>query len=199
MHINEIITNPPRDEYIDNYVYAFDNAPIVAKIKDLNLKKIDEPSEIQYGFFDDKNRLVGYMSLYYHGDNIWVVSLVQLAQAYKGMGYGTLLYDYAVMNDKLKIMSDATNTGGVHGSVHLWKRLKSNNRYEIVGYDIENKKIVPDATDEDVYNQKTNMRWLALPTKNSINETISAIQSTMKNRYLVWYGPGTSSEQYFNY
>lgn len=199
MNIDEIITNPPRDEYIDNYGPAFDTVPIIAKIKDLTLKKINEPNEIQYGLFDDKNRLVGYMSLYYHGNDIWVVSLVQLAQTYKGMGYGTFLYDYAVMNDKLKIMSDATNTGGVHGSVHLWKRLKDNNRYQIVGYDIENKKIIPDATDKEVYNQKTNMRWLALPTKDSINEAIITIQSTMKKRYLVWYGPGTSSENYFNY
>lgn len=199
MNIQEIITNPPRDEYIDNYGPSFAIAPAIAKIKDLTLKKISEPSEIQYGLFDDKNRLVGYLSLYYYGNDIWEVALVQLAQSYKGMGYGTFLYDYAVMNDKLKIMSDSTNTGGVHGSVNLWKRLRDNNRYQIVGYDTENKKIIPDATDKEVYNQKTDMRWLALPTKESINEAIIMIQSTMKKRYLVWYGPGTSSENYFNY
>jgi hypothetical protein len=199
MRVQEIITNPPRDEYLDGYVEQFSPWPVVAKIKDLNLKKITEPTEIQYGLFDRKDRLVGYLSLYYYGDDIWEVALAQLAQAYKGQGYGTFLYDYAVMNDNLRIMSDATNTGGPHGSKNLWLRLINNKRYRIVGYDTGTEKIIPDASPDDIYDNKPNTRWLALPPGESINESITRIQSTMNKRYLVWYGPGTSDENYFNF
>ena len=199
MNIKEIITNPPRDEYIDGYLYYFNDSTIVAKIKNLVLKKSADSTEIHYGLFDDKDRIVGYFGLEYAGNSMWQVVLVQLAQAYKGMGLGTFLYDYAVMNDKLKVMSDATNTGGPHGSINLWKTLKKNNRYQIVGYDTKTKTLIPDANEDDINDGTAHRRWLALPSEETINESLNRIQSVMKNRYVVWYGPGTTSEYYFNY
>jgi hypothetical protein len=118
MKIVEIITNPPRDEYIDQYSSRFIQSTAVASIKELTLKRVRTGNEIHYGLFDKLNRLVGYFHLEKYKDELWQVILVQLAQAYKGQGLGTFLYDYAVMNDKLKILSDATNTGGPHGSRH---------------------------------------------------------------------------------
>ena len=199
MKIQETITNPPRDEYLDNFNYKFKNAQPVARINNLILKKESSSTEIDYGLFDDKNNLVGYLSLEYAGNDIWVVSLVQLAQIYKGQGLGTFLYDYAVMNDKLKLMSDATNTGGPHGSITLWDRLRNNNRYEIVGYDTSKKQIIPDATPDMIYDNKPNTRWLALPPNETINESLIRIQSLMTKRFVVWYGPGTTTEEYFNF
>lgn len=198
MKVTEIITNPPRDEYIDGYENKFTDSAIVARIKNLTLKKNTSPTEIEYGLFN-QNDIVGYMNLDYRGDDIWEVVLVQLAQAYKGIGYGTFLYDYAVMNDKLKLRSDATNTGGKHGSRELWSRLKSNARYEIVGYDTKTKQIIPDATEDEIYDNKPNTRWLAIPPNTTINESLNMIQSTMKKRHVVWYGPGTTTTNYFNY
>lgn len=199
MKFIEIITNPPRDEYIDQYQLRFINADSVASIRGLTLKKFSSTSEIEYGLFDSQDRLVGYMSLDYRGDDIWEVTLVQLAQAYKGHGYGTFLYDYAVMNDKLKIMSDATNTGGPHGSRALWLRLIDNARYSVVGYDLKTKSIIPDATADMIYDNKSNTRWLAIPPGETINESLKRIQDTMQHRYVVWYGPGTTTEDYFNF
>jgi len=197
--MQEIITNPPRDEYLDSHRWNFDNAQEVAIIKDLTLRKAASNTEIHYGLFDKKDNLVGYLSLDYAGSNIWEVTLVQLAQAYKGLGYGTFLYDYAVMNDKLRIMSDGTNTDGVHGSKNLWLRLKRNNRYSVVGYNKQTQNIIPDATQDDIYNDSVDSRWMAIPPDKTINESITHIQATMKNRYVVWYGPGTTSEEYFNF
>jgi hypothetical protein len=199
MKFSEIITNPPRDEYIDQYHQKFDDSEDLVSIKGLVLKKITTPTEIEYGLFDHKDRLVGYMALEYRGDSIWEVRLVQLAQAYKGQGFGTFLYDYAVMNDKLKLMSDSTNTGGPHGSRTLWQRLIDNARYQIVGYDVKTKTIIPNATIDQIYDNKPNTRWLAIPPNETINESIERIQSMMKGRYAVWYGPGTTTEDYFNF
>lgn len=197
--MQEIITNPPRDEYLDSRRWNLDNAQEVATIKDLTLRKATSNTEIHYGLFDKKDNLVGYLSLDYAGKNIWEVTLVQLAQAYKGLGYGTFLYDYAVMNDKLRIMSDGTNTDGVHGSKNLWLRLKRNNRYSVVGYNKKDQNIMPDATEDDIYNDSVDIRWMAIPSDKTINESITHIQATMRNRYVVWYGPGTTSDEYFNF
>ena len=49
MQVKEIITNPPRDEYIDKYHHLFDIAPTLAKIKDLVLRKVESSDEIHYG------------------------------------------------------------------------------------------------------------------------------------------------------
>lgn len=199
MNIEEIITNPPRDEYIDQYQSNFSSAEPVAKIRNLLLKKSASPGEIEYGLFDQQDRLVGYFSLYYYGRDIWVVALVQLAQAYKGQGLGTFFYDYAVMNDKLKIMSDATNTDGVHGSRNLWQSLKKKSRYQIVGYDTDNQEILPDVDSDQVYNHQANIRWLAIPGDKTINESIQYQQSLTTKRHIVWYGPGTTTEDYYNF
>lgn len=197
--IDEIITNPPRDEYLSNYVGVFTRAPVVAKIKDLVVKKDEQSDDIKYGLFDKQGRLVGYFSLHLYKD-MWMVDLVQIAQAYKGLGYGTFLYDYAVMNDKLKVLSDATNTGGPDGSRTLWVSLFNKKRYRIVGYDTTTDQVIPNATPNDIYNEKSNCRWLALPPGETINEAINRIQNCMPaDRYVVWYGPGTTDENYFNY
>ena len=68
MTIDEIITNPPRDEYIDQYSSQLYNSPIVAKIDELNLHKKQSTTEIEYGLFN-KDKLVGYFSLEYFGKN----------------------------------------------------------------------------------------------------------------------------------
>jgi len=199
MKISEIITTPPRDEYIDKHQQKFVNLDTSATIRELKLKKYINGDEVSYGLLNDKNQLVGYLSLEYQNDGIWMVTNSQLAQAYKGMGYGTFLYDYAVMNDKLKVMSDATHTGGIHGSRSLWTRLIDHARYNIVGYDVSTHTIIPNATPEMIYNNQPNTRWLALPTNETINESLQRIQSLIKDRYVVWYGPGTTTEDYFNY
>lgn len=204
MRMQEIITNPPRDEYLDNYRNNLDDAVEVATIRGLTLKKSQSSSEIVYGLFDADENLVGYLSLHTieHPDapsDIWEVSLSQLALAYRGQGYATFLYDYAVMNDKLKVLSDGTQTGGPHGSRDMWLRLRNNNRYQVIGYDADTFKVIPDATPEMIYNMEHNTRWLALPPGESINEAITRIQSKMIKRYVVWYGPGTTTETYFNY
>ena len=199
MKITEIITNPPRDEYLDNHNFEFKNAVTVASIRSLELRRSDMDDGIVYGLFNTKDELVGYLQLDKYHNNIYTVRKVQLANAYKAQGFGTFLYDYAVMNDKLSILSDETNTGGIHVSKNLWLRLKSNNRYQIVGFDTVTDSIIPNATAEMIYNNEPNTRWLAIPPGATINESLTRIQRNMRDRYVVWYGPGTTSEDYFNY
>jgi hypothetical protein len=114
------------------------------------------------------------------------------------MGYGTFFYDYAVKNDKLKLMSDATNTDGVNGSKNLWLSLFKKRRYNIVGYDTETNQIMTDIHPDQIYNEKPNLRWLALPGDKTINEHIQYCQTNPK-RHVVLYGPGTTTENYFNF
>jgi len=200
MNIQGIITNPPRDEYLDNRVANFDQEDPVANIGKLHLKKAATSDAIYYGLFDADDRLVGYLELWNYGyDGIWQVSLVQLANVYKGQGYGTFLYDYAIMNDQLKLLSDETNTGGPHGSKGFWINMYEKKRYNIVGFDTETNTVLPNIHPNEVYNEKPNIRWLALPPGKTINEALEAMQRNMKGRYVVWYGPGTTTPEYFNF
>lgn len=201
MKIREIITNPPRDEYIDQYESELAAADIVAKIRNLVLRKKVNTDTVEYGLFTlDKNQFVGYLSLDRYNNSMWMVTLVQLAQAYKNQGFGTFLYDYAVMDDKLTLISDATNTGGKNGSRELWLRLRDNNRYQVIGFDTKLNITVPNATPEQVYNNKDSIRWIAIPPSETINEALTRIKSVMsKSKNVVWYGPGTTTETYFNF
>lgn len=175
MRLHEIIINPARDEYLANYANYFNEASTVATIRNLTLKKAQTNSDIHYGLFDSTEDLVGYFSLYKPVDlknDIWCVALSQLEKKYKGQGYGAFLYDYAIMHDKVKILSGDTNTSGPFGSKELWLRLRTNNRYAVVGYDTETNEIIPNATPEMIFNNKENARWLALPPGETINETL---------------------------
>lgn len=199
VNVAEIITNPPRDEYIDQYANVFDLAAPVARVKDLLLKKNVNVDVMEYGLFDQSQRLVGYFRLEKAHGSIWEAILVQLAQAFKGQGYGTFFYDYAVMNDKLHVVSDATQTSGPYGSRTLWLRLRDNARYPVVGYNMLTQSTIPQADPDQIYNNDPNFRWLAIPNNETINESLTRIQNAMKHRTVVWYGPGTTTEEYFNF
>jgi hypothetical protein len=200
MNISEIITNPARDEYLDQYLYTLKDAIPVAKIKDLELRKSADAIEINYGLFDKTDRMIGYFSLEYAGKQRWQVTLVQLAQAYKGQGYGTFFYDYAVMNDKLTVVADGTNTGGPHGSKNLWTNIWKNARYEVKGINLKTGEIF-DVTDPEsqIYNSEFDTRWIAFPPNKTISESMEFLQSRTKKRHIVWYGPGTTTEYFFNH
>ena len=198
MQIDEIIVNPPRDEYLDSHSFVLQGAEPVARVLGLTLKAAKSPTEIHYGLYDRQDRIAGLLSLDYMGKDRWQVVLVQLAQAYKGLGLGTFLYDYAVMNDKLTLVADSTNTSGPHGSRKMWERIWQNSRYPVKGIDLKTQEIF-NATPEQIYINDPNIRWIALPESAKINEAIQAIQSTMKQRSVVWYGPGTTTEDYFNW
>lgn len=201
MQITEIITNPIRDEYIDHKSVYFANAATVAKIRNLELKKVMNGDELWYGLFDPTspipNALVGILQLGQY-KSFWQVRMVQIAQAYKSQEYGTFLYDYAVMNDGLTLLSDSTNTVDMlGGSEGLWKKLYKQGRYTVCGYDLLTDTVLADATPTDVYNQKENLVWMATPKSNpeSINEMLTRLNASGKT--VVWYGPTIVPKDHF--
>jgi len=201
--ITEIITNPIRDEYIEHKSAYFDDAAVVAKIRNLVLKKTTKDDELWYGLFDPnspiQNCLIGLLQLQPY-KSYWQVVFIQIVQAYKSQEYGTFLYDYAVMNDRLTLLSDSTNTFDIlGGSEGLWKKLYRQGRYKVCGYDLYTDTILPNATPDEVYNQKENIVWIATPKDNpeSINEMLTRLNSKNKNRTIVWYGPTVVPKDHF--
>lgn len=195
MKITEIITNPIRDEYIEHKSVYFTTSPVISKIRNLELKKTTHDNELWYGLFDPTspipNCLVAILQLGKYNDALYQVRLSQVAQVIKGQGYGTFLYDYAVMNDGLSFLSDSTNTeGGLGGSKGLWEKLYRQGRYTVSGYDIDTNTVIPNIQPANVYNQKENIVWLATPKVNpeTINEMLTRLNYN-KDRQIVWYGP----------
>lgn len=203
MKITEIITNPIRDEYIDHKAVYFSDAQTVAKIRNLLLKKTMVEDELWYGLFDPNNPiqncLVGLLQLQPY-KSYWQVVLVQIAQTYKSQEYGTFLYDYAVMNDSLTLLSDVTNSVDMlGGSEGLWKKLYKQGRYKVCGYNLCTDTILPNVTPVDGYNQKEDIVWAATPKEHpeSINEMLTRINSNNTHRTVVWYGPTIVPKDHF--
>lgn len=193
MKLEEIWVNPPRDEYLDDRNHYFDNATEVATIKGLTLRRAEHDSDYFYGLFNKESQLVGYVSLRKFDESKYSVGLSQVVNAYRGQGLGTFMYDYAILNDKLTVLSDTRQTPDAK---KLWARFRSNGRFNVQPYDLTTNKIV-DVPEERVYSVD-NLVWIAYPTGKTINESLAEINAQYKGeRYVVWYG--SSGETYFNY
>jgi hypothetical protein len=196
INLTDAISQPlGRDEYIDSKVSYFNNANIVYTINNLNLKKYisTDQEELYYGLFD-KSKLVAILQL----ESIkqgWQVRLTQVQEPYKSQGYGSFMYDYAVMNDGLTLLSDTSQTEGqLGGSKGLWEKLYRQGRFTVGGYNLETDEFITLSNSSDIsdkiYNQKEDIVWIAMPKNHA--ETISEMQSRLqkqnKHRSFEWYG-----------
>lgn len=194
MKLEEIWVNPPRDEFLDDKLLNFSYATPVAKIKNLILKKTISDDNVFYGLFDEKDQLVGYLKITKYDNRWYQVCLSQLAQSYKGQGYGTFLYAYCVLNDKIYLLSDNDLT---KHSLQLWMNIRSSGQFIVKVFDKET-----DSLADDFSVLENNSRYLlaGIPTGQTINETLAERNKNyIGERYVVWYGPGTTNETYFNY
>lgn len=197
VNLTDAISQPlGRDEYIDIKSHYFDNSNIVYTVNNLNLKKYisTDQEELYYGLFDE-TKLVAILQL----ERIkpgWQVRLTQVQEPYKSQGYGSFMYDYAVMNDGLTLLSDTSQTEGrLGGSKGLWEKLYRQGRFTVGGYNLETDEFIPLDNSSDIsdkiYNQKEDIVWIAMPKNQA--ETISEMQSRLqkKNKYrsFEWYGP----------
>jgi hypothetical protein len=199
--LSDAISSPlGRDEEIQHKISRFLNAPTVHSINGLELKKYfsADQDELWYGLANyraDPPVLVGVLQL----EKItpgWQVRLSQVQEGYKSQGYGTFLYDHAVMNDGLTIFSDVSQTeGAAGGSRGLWEKLYRQGRFRVSGYRLDTGEII-DLEDSSeisakIYNQKENMVWMASPKTPSetIQEMISRLTQQNKYRTVQWYGP----------
>lgn len=189
---SEAITGPIRDNDISYKSTMFsDNLPVIDTVHGLQLKRIQQGDDLYYGLFDSETTLAGLLQLEKY-DAYWQVRLAQIAENYKSQGFGTYLYDYAVMNDGLSILSDTNlSEGGPGGSKGLWEKLHRHGRYTVCGYNLDTNTILPEITPAEVFNQHEDLVCLATPkpVKESISEMLSRINTKNKHRIVEWYGP----------
>lgn len=205
MRINDIIITDAissplgRDEYIDHKIEYFEKSPTVYKINDLELRKYlsSDSTELYYGLVNPiNNELAGIFQLENIG-KFWQVRLSQMQQLYKSQGYGSFMYDYAVMNDGLTIISDFSQTeGSLGGSKGLWQKLYRQGRFTVCGYNLETGETIPIRNMLDIetriYNQQDNIVWMATPKpqRESISEMLDRINQRNVHRTIQWYGEG---------
>lgn len=190
MRMTEIIELPPRDEYNEQFIYHFEHVESVARLGSYTLKRNDE-GELYYGLFDN-NKLIAYLHI-----SDGKVSMVSVDREYRGQGYATYLMDYAVLKDKLSIASDTRQTPETK---ILWLSLIRNGRYDIVlsttgeqANETDTKKIWNG--NEDIY-LIAKERQLSPNEQDRLNEQIERRERAGRKEYL--YGPGTSSELFWN-
>jgi hypothetical protein len=168
----------------DNTVYT---------INDIQLKKYINDDEIYYSLICGDN-LIGLLQL----ENIGIgyqVRLSQIVESYKSQGYGSFMYDYAVMNDGLTLFSDTSQTeGNLGGSRGLWEKLYRQGRFTVSGYNLDTDEYIHlnDSSEisDKIYNQKEDIVWVAFPKKKAetISEMLNRLNQQNKYRTVVWYG-----------
>jgi len=175
----------------------FETSPTIYKVGDVHLKKYVNQSgnELWYGLVDQKHSaLIGILKLEKF-ESYWQVRLTQIEEKHKSQGYGSFMYDYAVMNDGLTLISDTSQTEGDRGgSKGLWEKLYRQGRFIVCGYNIDTDEIIPLENSSEIsskiYNQKEDIVWMAMPKNNqkSIAESLRYANSKNKHRNIEWYG-----------
>lgn len=189
MQIDEIVEIAPRDEYNDQFVYHFEDAAVIAKVGAYGLKQKKRNDHIYYGLFDE-NILVAYLHLDNHK-----ISMVSVDRSYRGQGYATYLMDYAILNDGLTISSDTRQTPEAKV---LWLSLIRNGRYDIILS--STREPATQSNVSEIWNGREDVYLIAQartvePTIDEINEQKRRDRAGRKEYF---YGPGTSSNLYWN-
>lgn len=192
MKLEEIFVGPERDRYINDKKDRFIDCLPVAKISDFFLKKNNDVETIEYGLVTKADLLVAYLGLEKYLDGIYQVTYTEVAPDIRGHGYGTFLYDYAIMNDSLKILSDTRQTP--HAK-NLWNKFRQYKKFSVVPFNLLTNHEELDKTEDEVYNNE-NLVWLAKGTGETINESLLKINKRHNGRswQVVWYGPFVSNE-----
>lgn len=192
MKLEEIWINPTHHEFLYQYDHLFINAESLCTIQHLTFKRSIKGDVRHYGLFNHGN-IVGYLRIDKFKDVGYQVVLSQLEQEYIGRGLGYFMYDYVVLNDHITLLSD------IHLSsyaVRLWTRLKQMGKYSIRTYNIK----TGDITDKVPEVHSSDEVFICTPSGKTINETLAEINNRYNgSRYVVWYGFGTTSEDFFNY
>jgi hypothetical protein len=207
MKLIEIHTSPSRNENNDQYVNHFDvHSPIVYTHLPTGFvlkRSIDEHQDVRYGLFDPKTlKLISYAHFSNNGDG-WYVSLMPSTDSdYQKQGWISLIFDYAVNHDHIKIMSDEQQTPEAK---KMWRSLKSRGMFDVEVYNIITKQILSWTPENDPYSEpnEDTHRLIAVPRNlinKHINESIGGGRGVRAERRQLGihdynqYGPGTSNE-----
>lgn len=196
MKVEEIFVGPAREYPLSDKEDNFNDSESRATIRSvegvLTLRSRKTESSTYYGLFDSRDKLIAYLELE-NIDNVYgQVLLSNVIIEYRGHGYGTLLYDFAVMNDNTLLLSDERQTPEAK---KLWSNLRTEHKYPVVAFDMRTKEQAPEKTDAEVYNNE-DLVWLAIPPGETINEALKRINNRRNGKAweVIWYGPYVRNE-----
>lgn len=159
MKINEIIAADPRDGYIKEYEYKFDNIEGTPAFDSLILKvKKDEFNDILLGLFDG-DELVSYLKVDYDRfPSMYSVEYSLTADQYQNKGCFKYLLTTVVNMTPDGVLSDETQTPHARNA---WKSLIKQGK-NIVVYDKNSKQEFPVSTinDNKLWNLKNDNHLL---------------------------------------
>lgn len=192
MRIEEIFVGADRDRYINDKKDLFTGSDRIAKISDFYLKRNTRDDIIEYGLATEKDNLVGYLELEKYHEDIYQVLYAEVAPEIRGKGYGTFLYDYAIMNDNLKVLSDTHQTP--HAK-NLWGKFRQYDKFIVVPFNLLTNQEEPSKNEDEVYGDE-NLVWLAKTKGETISESLQRINSRRGGKawQVLWYGPFVNNE-----
>lgn len=210
MKLIEILLVDPRDEYNENYMHYFIKSPIVHVFPNtghLLKRDVDSYGDVRYGIFDNKQQvLISYLHLDKQGD-WYVASMPSTMRQFRGQGLMTFLYAYAVTTDNLKVMSAVQQTPEAK---NMWKSFASRGLFGVSLFDQQTQEVKPWTTEIDPWDRANVNRYrlvalphtteeLALLERYSSQRGERAARRRMGINDYSQFGPGTSSDLYWNW
>jgi len=196
MKINEIYTNPPREEYPASYQWHFFKINYEETLRTgLILKAVFEFDLAHIGVFD-KDTIISYVGLHKLENNLWQVDMQCTDVEYRNQGYIRRSIEFAVKKYGC-IISDQGHTSDAQ---RTWTALiKYPNLYHYYYYNIISKEKIPlkyvnDKIEPNPWNQSDDVVIMVCNRKLSL-ESIKHLavreQWEIKmNRRDRWIGPG---------
>lgn len=196
---------------MDNFLINLKNGEKKGKIRDNVLVKRKDGDNIYYGLKNHKGELVSYLALIKFSEGLYQVSRSATDFSNQQQGWITALFDYAIGNDKLKIVSDETQTPKARKT---WASFKRNNRFSIYIFDPETGEKTKTKLDGgslksidgniDPYSDEFEEKYLLLAESEKSELLSESFNAMNKARYaqgkwqIIWYGPEIKDPAYFN-
>jgi len=199
--LTEIYKTSSRSEDISKFNQYITDAPIVGSIRQMVLKKhIDQYGDIRYGLCDQDNmdKLIAFFHISKQPDNTFIATTPITDPQYQRQGWMKYLYNYAVLKDKLTLISDDNHTPE---AAALWRALAQQGLYDIYMFNKKTKEKRPFNSGEDPWSIQNEKDWLLITEQLTqedivLQEQYSAKRGERAQRrkmgmdYPGLYGPG---------
>ena len=207
MQVNEIITYPSRAgsiTFIAGYQNIFDKDIKSKAFNNLMFAEHESNDSYFSGLFNN-DTLVAVLNVVFREHNMWQITYTETVPEYQGQGAFRYLLIRAVNRYK-KILCDEHQT---NEAKQAWKSLikYSGGQFNILVYDplTNNTEPVEHFSDDKIWNQKSSPLLMITNTLsedqvivNSNREQYMENVNTSRTEMNIWFGPTSSTEDYFN-
>jgi hypothetical protein len=199
MRFYEVIENPDRPEFMEIFLKYFKIYQPIKKIRDAILIKSVSNEHTSYGIIRNDD-LISVLILSKYNEKYYQVLQTATHIKNQNQGWLTALFDYAIGDAHISILSDLHQTTAAKKA---WISFKRNRRFEVYVYNIDTEEIFDTVlknneifTKDDInpYSDEISEKYLLLATpkdSNILSEQFALMTDERNKRgawRIEWYG-----------